>query len=77
MREEACLNNSNIVSVNNRSSYIDIVSVLFAIMIVLFHYGKHVLPGGRIAVEGFFMISGYLMMNTIEKQKYRGGAVKK
>ena len=55
----------------NRSCYIDLIKFIFAVTIVLFHVSSetHVFPGGRIAVEGFFMITGFLMMKTIEKQQ--------
>jgi len=52
-----------------RNSFIDYAKFLFAIMIVLFHFGNGYCPGGRVAVEGFFMFSGYFMMKSIEKRK--------
>ena len=45
-----------------RNGYIDIIKFLFAIIIAEFHLGTGVFPGGRLAVEGFFMISGFLMI---------------
>ncbi len=51
----------------NRSGYIDIIKFIFALMIVDFHFGTGFLRGGRLAVEGFFMITGYLMMRSIAK----------
>jgi len=53
-----------------RTGYIDIIKFLFAIIIFEFHVGSGIFPGGRLAVEGFFMISGYLMMCTIAKNKH-------
>ena len=50
-----------------RDSYLDIIKFLFAIMILFFHAGNEIFPGGRIAVEGYFMISGYFMMISIAK----------
>ncbi len=52
-----------------RNGYIDIIKFLFAIIIAEFHFGSGLFPGGRIAVEGFFMITGYLMLKSIEKEK--------
>lgn len=51
-----------------RNGYIDIIKFLFAIVIAEFHLGSGVFLGGRLAVEGFFMISGYLMCRSIEKE---------
>lgn len=53
-----------------RNGYIDIVRFLFAIIIAEFHVNSGIFPGGRMAVEGFFMISGYLMMKYIERDPY-------
>ncbi len=52
----------------NRNSFIDIIKFVFSIMIVVFHFGGSFLPGGRVAVEGFFMVSGYFMMISINKR---------
>lgn len=53
---------------NTRNSYIDLIKFIFAIVIVLFHMLGGIFPGGRVAVEGFFMISGYLMMRSIDRE---------
>lgn len=54
-----------------RNSSIDILKFIFAISIVLFHFGSHreinILQGGYIFVEGFFMITGYFMMVSANK----------
>ena len=52
-----------------RNGYIDIIKFIFALVITDFHLNTGVFPGGRTVVEGFFMISGYLMMNNIYKNK--------
>ena len=52
-----------------RNGYIDVIKFIFAIIVLEFHMGTGIFPGGYIPVEGYFMISGYLMMNTIEKNK--------
>ena len=59
-----------------RNGYIDIIKFLFAIIIAEFHLGTGVFPGGRLAVEGFFMISGFLMMKSIEKSDESEGVGK-
>lgn len=55
----------------SRNSSIDILKLIFSIAIVLFHFGKHhgfnLVQGGYIFVEGFFMITGYFMMNSVSK----------
>lgn len=58
-------------SVLQRNHYIDLIKIVFALLIVFFHiHGDlNLFPGGRIAVEGFFMISGFLMMRSIAKDK--------
>lgn len=53
-----------------RNGYIDIIKFVFALVIMEFHQGTGLFPGGRIAVEGFFMISGYLMMRYLERNPY-------
>lgn len=55
---------------SSRNGYIDVIKFIFAIIIVEFHLGTGLFPGGRIAVEGFFMISSYLMMKYIERDKH-------
>ena len=52
--------------IGSRYSYIDVVKLFFSLMIMLFHFGNNILPGGRVAVEGFFMISGF--GNTLNQQ---------
>lgn len=52
-----------------RNGYIDVIKFVFAIIIAEFHLGSGLFPGGRLAVEGFFMISGFLMIQSIEKNK--------
>lgn len=60
-------------TMKSRNSSIDMLKFIFAIAIVLFHFGRHrdvnVLQGGYIFVEGFFMITGYFMMNSVNKSK--------
>jgi len=52
-----------------RNGYIDVIKFIFAIIIAEFHLGSGLFPGGRLAVEGFFMITGFLMMKSINKDK--------
>ena len=53
-----------------RSSAIDYLKFLFSIIIFLYHYGL-IFEGGYIVVEGFFMISGYLMFRSLQKENAR------
>ena len=53
-----------------RNGYIDVIKFLFALIVTDFHVNTGTFPGGRIVVEGFFMISGYLMMQSIQRNKY-------
>ena len=55
---------------SKRNGYIDIIKFAFALIIMEFHQGTGIFPGGRVAVEGFFMISSYLMMCYIERNKH-------
>ncbi|MBQ3015190.1 MAG: acyltransferase [Clostridia bacterium] len=52
-----------------RNGYIDIIKFLFAIIIAEFHLNSGLFPGGRLAVEGFFMITGFLMLKSAEQKK--------
>ncbi len=51
----------------NRNYSIDIIKFVFSIVILLYHF-RLLFLGGYLAVEGFFMISGFLMMNTVSRQ---------
>lgn len=53
-----------------RNGYIDVIKFLFALIVTDFHVNSGIFPGGRIVVEGFFMISGYLMMRSINSNKF-------
>jgi len=55
-----------------RNGYIDIIKFIFAIIIAEFHLSTGLFPGGRVAVDGFFMISAFLMMKYIERQGDNG-----
>ena len=54
----------------SRNGYIDVIKFIFAVIILDFHINTGLFPGGRLAVEGFFMISGYLMMKTLQKNRF-------
>ncbi len=60
-----------ISSKNGRNGYIDVIKFIFALIIADFHFNSGVFKGGRIAVEGFFMISGYLMMCSLSRDRSR------
>lgn len=53
-----------------RNGYIDVIKFVFALVVMEFHQGTGLFPGGRLAVEGFFMISSYLMMCYIDRDPY-------
>ena len=53
-----------------RNGYIDVIKFIFTLIIIEFHLRTGIFEGGRIAVEGFFMINGYLMMANIYKNKF-------
>lgn len=52
-----------------RNGYIDFIKFIFSLIVVEFHLNTGIFPGGRTAVEGFFMISGYLMMARIARER--------
>lgn len=49
-----------------RQNSIDFIKIFFAIVVVLFHFETFFIAG-YLAVEGFFMISGFLMIRSINK----------
>lgn len=51
-----------------RNSYIDLVKLGFAIVILLYHFNVPSFQGGYVVVEGFFIISGWLMMRAAERE---------
>ena len=53
-----------------RNGYIDIIKFVFAILIAEFHLNSGLFLGGRLAVEGFFMITGYFMLASAERDKH-------
>ena len=55
-----------------RNGYIDVIKFVFAILIAEFHLNSGLFLGGRLAVEGFFIITGYLMVRSIERDKHAG-----
>lgn len=65
-----------------RNGKIELLRFLFAVIIVL-HHSRQLLGdenclflGGSLGVEFFFIVSGYLMMSSIEKRKcVRGGTI--
>lgn len=50
-----------------RNGYVDVIKFIFALIIAEFHLNTGLFPGGRVAVDGFFMISAYLMMRSLER----------
>lgn len=67
------------VTDKNRFAYLDIIKFLMSIMIVLFHYNYfcmnysngYMVKGGYLAVEAFFVISGFLFYHSeVESGRY-------
>ena len=62
-----------------KNAAIDLLKFLFAMMILLFHGGKNLpgqvslFPNGRIGVEFFFLVSGYLMAASAARLIKFGG----
>lgn len=58
----------------SRNSSIDLLKLYFSIIIALYHFGilfmPELIPLGYIAVEGFFMITGYFMMHSVNKAEH-------
>lgn len=64
---------------SERSSEIELLRFLFAITVVIFHaqsfYGTDIpFIGGSFSVEFFFLTSGYLMMQSVEKKRQAGAS---
>ena len=57
--------------IQRRNSSIDLLKFLLSISIVMLHFGQNsgleLIPSAYLAVECFFMISGYFMMNSVSK----------
>lgn len=57
---------------NNKYVYeMDLVKMIFTFVVILYHFGMMhnniIMGGGYLAVDFFFIVSGYLMRNSIEK----------
>lgn len=59
-------------SKNSRNGSIDLMKFVFTLVIMLFHTNK-LFGGGYIAVDFFFVVSGYLMAVSMEKRMSRQG----
>ncbi len=55
--------------ITTRNPMIDLMKFCFCLLIMTFHIGKR-FKGGYIGVEFFFIVSGYLMANTMTR-KYK------
>ncbi len=58
---------------NQRNGEIDIFRFVFATIIVFMHFGLgfpkiNLFPSGRIGVEFYFIVTGYLMAYSSEKR---------
>ena len=59
-----------------RNGKIDLLKFLFSIMVIVFHFNKHLYnydfcQRGYIAVEFFFVTSGFLFAKSLAKIPYR------
>lgn len=57
-----------------RNGSIDLMKFLFTLVVMLYHTTK-LFPGGYIAVDFFFIVSGYLMSKSTEKRIANGIAL--
>ncbi len=68
----------NNIADNKRNGTIDFLKFYFAIIIMLFHSfviageEKSIFQGGALAVEFFFLISGYMLAGSVKRQSDRG-----
>lgn len=67
------------LTVRHRNGEIEVLRFLFSVIIVIYHcnpfYGKGFpFYGGALAVEFFFLVSGYLMMQTIDRRNKQGAS---
>lgn len=51
---------------------IDGLRAIAVLAVILFHINKHLVPGGFVGVDVFFVISGYLITGNITKKIYQG-----
>lgn len=60
-------------NIKTRNSSIDLLKLYFSLVVVLLHIGQSQMPDlfplGYLVVEGFFMITGYFMMNAVSQSQ--------
>lgn len=52
---------------NTRLNYYDVLKAYAIILVVLYHFGNNILPGGYLGVDIFFVINGFLLARSIDR----------
>lgn len=58
---------NSLIIMNFRLSYLDVLKAFAIILVVLYHFGNGLLPGGYLGVDLFFVINGFLLTRAIDR----------